>query len=84
MSVESKLGGVTRDVVGAVVDAVNFNLTTMLKNEMNLTDDQILRITSVVSSTATNAAMNGVNQYVAVFNDLQRENETPKKNRLFG
>jgi hypothetical protein len=84
MSVESKIGGVTRDVVGAVVDAVNFNLAKMLKNEMNLTDDQILRITSVVSSTATGTAMNGVNQYVAAFNDLQRENEAPKKNRLFG
>lgn len=84
MSIESKLGGVTRDVVGAVVDAVNFNLANLLKNEMNLTDDQILRITSIVSSTATSTAMNGVNQYVAVFSELQRESETPKKNRLFG
>ena len=84
MSVESKLGGVTRDVVGAVVDAVNFNLAKMLKHEMNLTDDQIIRVTSIVSSTATSTAMNGVNQYVAVFNELQHESEAPKKNRLFG
>lgn len=84
MSVELKFGTVTRDVVGAVVDAVNFNIANLLKNEMNLNDDQIIKITSIVSSTATSTAMNGINQYVAAFNELQRENEAPKKNRLFG
>lgn len=84
MSVESKLGSVTRDVVGAVVDAVNFNLAKVLKTEMNLTDDQIVRVTAIVSSTASSVAMNGVNQYVAAFRDLQKENEAPKKNKLFG
>lgn len=84
MSVESKLGSVTRDVMGAVSDAVNFNLVSILKSEAKLSDEQIVRITSIVKSTIENVGLNGVGQYVSAFNDIQSESAPPKKNKLFG
>jgi hypothetical protein len=84
MSVESKLGHATRDVMGAVSDAVISNLSLMLKSEAKLSDEQIIRITSVVRSTIESVGLNGVNQYVSLFNELQAESVAPKKNKLFG
>jgi len=84
MSVETKVGAVTRDVMGAVADAVNFNLSKMLKLDAKLTDDQIMRITSVVRSTIESTGMNGVNQYVSLINEVSETKETPKRNKLFG
>jgi hypothetical protein len=84
MSLESDVGRVTRDVMGAVSDSVCFNLANVLKNEMKLTDDQILRATSIVRSTIESTGFNGVNQYVSLFRSNQTESETPKKNKLFG
>lgn len=84
MSVESKFGAVTRDVVGATVDAINFNLVKVLKQEMGLNDDQVRRVTMIVKSTAESTSLNGVSQYVAVYKELQTEAEMTKKGKLFG
>lgn len=84
MSVESKFGAVTRDVVGATVDAINFNLARVLKQEMGLNDDQVSRVTMIVKLTAESISMNGVNQYVAVYKELQSEADSTKKGKLFG
>jgi len=84
MSIESKVGAVTRDVMGAVSDAVNFNLSAMLKSDAKLTDDQIMRITAVVKSTIDNVGMNSVGQYVSLINETRVEAETPKRSKLFG
>jgi len=84
MSLESDVGRVTRDVVGAISDSVSFNLTSVLKGEMNLTDDQINRVTSIVRSTIESTGYNGVNQYVSLFKTIQKESEAPKKGKLFG
>jgi hypothetical protein len=84
MSVETKVGALTRDVMGAVADAVNFNLSSMLKSDVKLADEQIMRITSIVRSTIENVGMNGVNQYVSLINEISTEKEAPKRNKLFG
>lgn len=84
MSVETKVGAVTRDVMGAVADAVNFNLSKMLKADVKLTDDQIVRITSVVRSTIEGVGMNGVGQYMSLINEISVEKEPPKRTKLFG
>jgi hypothetical protein len=84
MSLESDVGRVTRDVMGAVSDAVCYNLTSVLKNEMNLTDDQVIRATAIVRSTIESTGFNGINQYVSLLKNVQNESETPKKGRLFG
>ena len=84
MSLESDVGRVTRDVMGAVTDSVCFNLTTLLKNEMKLTDEQILRANAVVKSTIESSGFNGVNQYVSLFNSLHEDQEISKKRKLFG
>ena len=81
MSVESDIGRVTRDVLGAITDSVVANLSVILKNEMNLNDDQVLRATSI-----ENTGFNGVNQYVSIFKEISRAAETPVKVKtgLFG
>lgn len=84
MSLESDVGRVTRDVMGAVSDSVCFNLASVLKNEMKLTDDQILRATAIVRSTIESTGFNGINQYVSLVKSFQVESEVPKKNKLFG
>lgn len=84
MSLESDVGRVTNDVVGAINDALTTNLTLLLKKEMNLTDDQIVRVNAVVRSTIESTGYNGVNQYVSLFKRIQSESETTKKGKLFG
>jgi hypothetical protein len=82
MSLESSVGRVTNDVLGAISDNVTANLALVLKNEMKLSDDQVLRATSIVKSTIESVGYNGVNQYVSLFKELQTE--SPKKMKLFG
>ena len=84
MSLESDVGRVTRDVMGAVADSVCFNLTSLLKSDMKLSDEQILRANAIVRSTIESSGFNGVNQYVSLFNTVQKESEGPKKGKLFG
>lgn len=83
MSVESDIGRVTNDVVGAISDSVTSNLVAILKNEMKLSDDQILRVTSMTRSTIESTGYNGVNQYISLFNKLQAS-EAGKKSKFFG
>lgn len=84
MSLESDVGRVTHDVMGAVSDSITSNLTAVLKKEMSLTDEQVIRINSVVKSTIESVGYNGVNQYVSLFKKLQNESGETKKSRLFG
>jgi len=84
MSLESDVGRVTHDVLGAISDNVTANLTLVLKNEMKLSDDQVVRATSIVKSTIESVGYNGVNQYISLFKEIQKESDAPKKNKLFG
>lgn len=84
MSLESDVGRVTHDVMGAVSDSITSNLTAVLKKEMNLTDEQVVRINAVVKSTIESVGYNGVNQYVSLFKKIQSESGDSKKSRLFG
>ena len=84
MSLESDIGRVTRDVMGAVSDSVCFNLTSVLKNEMKMSDDQIVRAIAIVRSTIESTGFNGVNQYVSLLKTVQKESDAPKKSKLFG
>lgn len=72
MNIESELGNVTNDVLGAITDAVTANLTVFLRNELKLTDDQILRTTSVARSTIDSVGFRGVSQYVSLFKKLDK------------
>lgn len=85
MSIESSVGRVTRDVTQAISDATCSNLVGILRNEMNLNNDQISKIFSVVRSSVENTGLNAVNQYVSLINDVQSESSpAPKKGKLFG
>jgi len=68
LSLESDIGRVTNEVVGAINDNLSSILSSVLKNEMKLSDDQIRRVIAVTSTTIENVSYNGVNQYVAVVN----------------
>ena len=84
MSLESDVGRVTNDVMGALSDALAANLAIILKKEMNLTDEQVTRVNSIARLTIENVGYNGVNQYVSLFNRIQSESAEPKKSKLFG
>ena len=84
MSLESDVGRVTNDVMGALSDALSSNLAVVLKNEMNLTDEQITRVNSIAKLTIENVGYNGVNQYVSLFKKVQSESSDTKKSKLFG
>lgn len=86
MSIESNVGRTTREVTLGISDAVCSNLVSLLKNEMSLNNDQINKIFAVVKSTVESTGMNAVNQYVALFNEIQNESTSAssKKSRLFG
>ena len=83
MSLESDVGRVTNDVMGALSDALAANLAIILKKEMNLTDEQVTRVNSIARLTIENVGYNGVNQYVSLFNRIQSESSEPKKSKLF-
>lgn len=85
MSVESKVGQITQNVSLAIAESVCSNLMPMLKNEMNLNNEQIMRIFMVAKSTVENTNLNAVGQYVSLFNEIKTETDsTVKKTRLFG
>jgi len=93
LSLESDMGKVTNDVVGAINDNLAVALTSVLRNELKLTDDQIRRVVAVASMTVEGVAYNGVNQYVSVANKHVNANRnhgtievdtTVKKTSLFG
>jgi hypothetical protein len=84
MSLESDVGRVTNDVMGAISDSISSNLTVVLKKEMNLTDEQITRVLAIARSTIESMGYNGVNQYVSLFEKLQNESGSTKKSKLFG
>lgn len=84
MSLESDVGRVTNDVMGALSDALASNLMIVLKKEMNLTDEQVTRVNSVARSTIESVGYNGVNQYVSLFKRIQSESSDSKKSKLFG
>lgn len=85
MSTESKIGHVTRDVSIAITDSTCSNLLPLLKNELNLSNDQITKIFAIVRSTIENTSVNAVGQYVSLFNDMKIDLEqTGKKAKFFG
>lgn len=86
MSIESNIGRTTREVTIGISDTLCSNLVPLLKNEMNLSNDQIMRIFAVVRSTVENTGLNAVGQYVSLFNEMQNINNSSetKKNKLFG
>jgi len=85
MSIESKIGHVARNVSIAIADSVCSNLAPLLKNEMNLSNEQITKIFSVARTTIENTGINAVGQYVSLFNDIKDEvNPTTKKAKFFG
>jgi hypothetical protein len=71
MSLESDVGRVTNDVVGAISDSV-------------LSDEQVTRVVAIARSTIESMGYNGVNQYVSLFEKLQHESSSVKKTKLFG
>ena len=84
MSLESDVGRVTNDVIGAISDSISSNLAIVLKKEMNLTDDQVIRVVAIAKSTVESVGYNSVHQYVSLFEKLQQESNAPKKTKLFG
>ncbi len=84
MSLESDVGRVTNDVMGAISDSISSNLTVVLKKEMNLTDEQITRVLAIAKLTIESMGYNGVNQYVSLFEKHQHESGSTKKSKLFG
>lgn len=72
MNIESEFGKVTNDVLGAISDAVTSNISVLLRNETQLSDEQIQRVTSVAKATVESVGFRGVNQYVAIHNSLSK------------
>lgn len=70
MNTEAEFGRVTHDVLGAISDAITANLTSLLKSEMNMSDDQVRKVTSVTRSTVESVGYRGVTQYVNLHNSL--------------
>jgi len=69
MSVESEIGQISRNVIGASADAASANLAQFLKSE-GLSDEKIIRATSIVKSTIESVGFSGVNQYVSFFKNI--------------
>lgn len=64
MSLEAKVGNLTRDVAGAMTDSVISNVNVLLKNEFEMTNDQILKVDSVIRNAIEQMAFNSVKHYV--------------------
>ena len=69
MSVESEIGQISRNVIGASADAASANLAQFLKSE-GLSDEKIIRATSIVKSTIESVGFSGVNQYISLFKNI--------------
>lgn len=70
MSIESSIGRATNEVTSAISDSICSSLVPVLKNEMNLSNDQVTKILSLVRLNAEHTGMNAVKQYVSLFKDL--------------
>lgn len=93
LSLESDMGKATNEVVGAINDSLAVALVSILRNDFNLTDDQVRKVVAVASTTVESVAYNGVNQYVSVANKHVIANRnhgaidvdtTVKKTSMFG
>jgi len=84
MSLETDIGRVTHDVIGAITDATSNNIAVILKNEMNLSEDQIRRVISITKSTIESVGFNGSGQYVSVARKHITESAPATKSKLFG
>jgi hypothetical protein len=71
-TVESKIGSLTRDLSGVICDNVISNVNILLLNEMKLTNDQTLKIDSVIRSCVEDACFNSVGRYVKIFNETNK------------
>lgn len=69
MSVESEIGQISRNVIGASADAASANLAQFLKSE-GLSDEKIIKATLIVKSTIESVGFSGVNQYVSLFKNI--------------
>lgn len=69
MSVESEIGQISRNVIGASADAASANLAQFLKSE-GLSDEKIVKATLIVKSTIESVGFSGVNQYVSLFKNI--------------
>lgn len=69
MSLESKVGNMTRDLAGAVSDSVCSNVNVVLVNEMKLNNEQVLKINSIIKSCVETMCFNSVGHYVKIFNE---------------
>ena len=64
MSLEAKVGNLTRDVAGAMTDSVISNVNVLLKNEFGMTNDQVLKVDGVIRNAIEQMAFNSVKHYV--------------------
>jgi hypothetical protein len=64
MSLEAKVGNLTRDVAGAMTDSVISNVNVLLKNEFGMTNDQIIKVDGVIRNAIEQMAFNSVKHYV--------------------
>ena len=64
MSLEAKVGNLTRDVAGAMTDSVISNVNVILKNEFGMTNDQIIKVDGVIRNAIEQMAFNSVKHYV--------------------
>ena len=64
MSLEAKVGNLTRDVASAMTDSVISNVNVLLKNEFGMTNDQILKVDGVIRNAIEQMAFNSVKHYV--------------------
>jgi hypothetical protein len=64
MSLEAKVGNLTRDVAGAMTDSVISNVNVLLKNEFGMTNDQIIKVDGIIRNAIEQMAFNSVKHYV--------------------
>lgn len=71
-SIESKVGSLTRDLSGVICDNVTSNVNVVLLNEMKLTNDQVLKVDSIIRTCVEDACFNSVGRYVKIFNETKK------------
>ncbi len=70
------MGRAVNDIVGAINDNLGVSLASLLRNEMNMTDDQIKRVVAVAAMSVESVSYNGVHQYVNVANKYIEANKS--------
>jgi hypothetical protein len=68
LGLETDMGRAVNDVVGAINDNLAISLSSVLRSEMKLSDDQIKRVIAIAASSVESVSYNGVHQYVTVAN----------------